>query len=448
MVRLVSRLPFYLDGLPLPAQKNNFKFSYMKPVPVIAFFVLICACLGLPEALDTLFGWHFPLFPPFIPHLSVFWVPFVFASLVMNVAIQEQKQFEINEVFDRSDLGFLFLIIVWYAIEGFHVLNAGDDFYPEIIVSYLWVFFFYFGIKSFRKVFAVQKSIVQTVIFVSFLMSVLQFIAYFGLIPSDVPVFEIFSQRPRIGNVNRSSYVALLGICLWMFFLEREEKGIAKLYWGLMVLTNASLIMVNQTRGSVAMILALIFLKGFSLERRFLNVTILASLGVIGLLTIFVPTSIPKLEKTFSFGRGFTHETEASYKGLTPKSENQETSISVRLKTSEIMLEKLSESPLLGLGFSQTDQVKVGIHGIHVHYLFILGAYGIVGMTVLLVLIFQFGIKESGLKWDKKAALGLLVFGTMTFLREVCLWYAILGFLAVNFKPREGERLQKNTVFR
>lgn len=384
------------------------------------FYCLMLVALEVPDIANQYLGHP-------VPRLNVFLTPLVVLLLLVTLGLDEQTA-KLRIPWDRTDGLFVAFVGVGILVEIGHLMLFDRAIDLALIGAYIFVYLCYYTLRSFNGLDNLREHVVFGASQIVCLLSTLQLLGYYGALDTGFPDFQPFSERPDVFNVNTSSYLGVLAICFWLFFIPASVGRARRLLYSVALVPSILMILINQSRGAIVIILALIVIKLLFSG----TVTKRAALGLV-LAAMFAAALVHGLvkdvERTLSMGRGFTHEMERISRGLDEYSGNP-TTVQVRLGLFREAAVALYQNPLIGISTSGARAVRVGEFGLHTHYLTLMLSFGLTG-TVLYVLWIASFRREGGYEnMGQLLALLATFVGTMTFTNNLFIWYVFLAYLA------------------
>jgi len=382
-----------------------------KNFDAILVFLFLCSWINFPKYFYEKYQVDLPgdihgqnLLPYFLP---------VLLACGFYVCFQRPIRLVWPQYFLKSSLGWAALIVFYVAVlDIFYVYFESGDYYPRMTLPILWMFIFFFtGIKLVERIKVKDPYcyFVRASCYAAVAIALLQLFSFIGWTPGLREMYEgrvtevlLSGGRLAVFHENMSSYVCCLGIFVLLFFPEHK---ISKKWQTVIFILFTVVIFLNQTRGAMMLIFALCFVRFFVFKRRdFIYSFSLIFYSAVGFYIIF------------------------QYFGGDHRVFDLDDSSAIeRIELFYFSVDNFLRNPVFGIGaHSESVQTLEG-HNVHIYYLRLLVAYGLIGF--LLFSRSYFSLYRST-NIGKAVLCCAFVFYVASFETYLYWYYSILPFLA------------------
>ncbi len=331
------------------------------------------------------------------------------------------KRERVNLAITRFGVSYILLTVMFFLIHGIQWLVTGDFGNFENIYIHIWLILTVVAMNSAVKNLDDKENVFESVSLACFFITIPILLIYFFAPHMVYKSYSIFAQMPE-GYVHQTEFISVIGL-LASSRLPKFYKS--PLFW-LSFCVSVILTKANFSRGGIiAMYLVLICsirpLNKFLLKFGVVALVFGSILGYLAesrnaIISKFVDKQMHKI---------LTNDG----KELTSKQH----SAKLRIYTNVSIIKKLPFSPVIGLGTSNIPKYYDNVNKMnvisHSHFLVTLGAYGIIGLLILLSCHFIFIVPEF-------LSYGAILVAAYTFFQVPEFWLVPVYFLfAFEQKP-------------
>jgi hypothetical protein len=380
--------------------KKNYEHRLRQAITVLVVSV-IAGCYMVPEVLIVKFGIPLPLLTKVLPYVAPLLLP-----LIWILSVYTKFQYRPRIKIDPSDCLFLAAISFWIMSEVAQSIVYRAPHISHLVLPFFWFYTSYYALTLSLERDWLQGVFRKYLIIIPLLMCLLQFAMYLGLIAGESVslMFLLRGDHPSGTHINIMSYIALISSWLILFQRKRSEFHNADL---MLILFLFFMILVNQTRGALLLMLILLCLKAYSLTSRNLKLIFTLFLTIIFTYGIFLIVSSPA-----------------------NISEILDDSIRQRIGANYLALSDGVSNWLVGQGAEQGLSVRYEGALPHSFNIRVFHAYGILGLLffnfVLLSLFYKSRHDFNVINFSGFT----LLHGIMFFEAYLYLWYALIPIAA------------------
>ncbi len=402
---------------------------------IVSLTIAIVACLNVSEYFNELLGFPLPQISYFLPYLAPF-------SLIFTLAVLRLRypRTPVRMPFGRLDAWFLVTMALWMAQELFWSVVEATPFNLNAILPLMWFYFFYLVLRVHQQDHGFRQIAIIVLIIVVGMLSVFHLALHAAVLLQQAP-------NPRFVNFVRGnnglSFIALLAVTTRMFLYSPAASRRTNRACNLFTAASLVVIMMNATRGAIALLVLLALLRALFMESTRLRIAVLGvvSLGVAGFVSLQHELVLRFIQDNFLLGISGNVYLSDSEVAVLPRGSG---STYARNMANALLFERLQENPFWGMGQTAAESVTMVGMGSHTLPLVVLAAYGIAGSTPFFILLGHAFL--TGLRRCRCAALplGILLAGAMIFIPEIKLWYAfavstLLLYPSSRNTPRDGQ---------
>ncbi|HRE15473.1 MAG TPA: hypothetical protein PLW86_00180 [Rhodocyclaceae bacterium] len=246
--------------------------------------------------------------------------------------------------------------------------------------------------------------------------------------------------RADLLHANSVAYLALFVLCLMLFYRKQvAQEGISRLVF---LAVNISVILANQTRGAILVLLAVgFYLLLERLASRWRVMTAALALGALictgAALTLTEDTPLTRVLGADAEALGavmdeiaVAYESGASHVGVSANLVSDESSLSAfsRIGSNYYSLMSFLDHPLLGIGQADAYAIKVIGAGVHSLHFLIANATGLVGLALFAALLAALASARGSVVVARRSAMMFaLCFGYMlVFVNAIPIYFALV----------------------
>ena len=341
---------------------------------VSAWLIALYAVDVLVPIIDIL---GLPL-PRYVASIS-FSVGFILAALTMLIPMARQRQIPL---LGNAGLALIGILVFWSGLEVIGMISERGHMRFGLILDCIPLLLVIVATRLHLRLFGKPQLQVSTLILTaSFLVlvhTVLLLAVAFGMMVPFINVQEL---------VGRNGMTLLLPVCLWLLaFFPLKDWPVLGYRYNLLLLLALTNTLLSDARAGL-LILTWCVATGIFLRliilRRWLRVSIIPLGLLLVIMSVFVDPILHALGEQAILLMG--HGDDAI-------------SILSRAKTNFVLLQKLTQNPILGLGWEEVAATKVFGYMGHTLFVNALAAYGILGAlpVVWLLTMGVLGAREAG----------------------------------------------------
>ena len=397
----------------------------------ISLYLIVISALDVPRQIIDAFRLPVPYYlggnPPWLIWvcLPILWLNIDRSSVVGRGRL----------TVDREDMYFLFVMVFWcylsWAQGSLRNASPGQTWFNlYLVTTNVWFYLYYFLLKTYQDRVRVQARLVDITINTVSWMAVVHVMLYIlaAVGPAYFATLDIYDH-------NGVALVALFGAFLLLFHQPTDARWATT--W-LLVGVMLTVILLNRTRGAVAVFIVLLAWRLVGL-RKMLVFAVTASGAVLAVRFVDLE-AVGILWRGLSFGIANADTLAQETLALLP---DNLLSAYARNAANVLLVREFLEYPLVGIGMDQAYNVRVLGYISHTYYLYPFAAFGLVGAVPYLLYFVVWPVR-SGYRLDRYATSSTLLFllGIMTVLNDWRAWYAIPFFLMLgDAKPQEAPTL-------
>lgn len=399
------------------------RISSRTAIAAVAVFVIIAA-INLPRFFIDVFGIRTLQLGTTLPYLAP-------AALVLAYWMSRftSDPGRWTWPLQPSDLWFLASLSVWAVVEAYYGLMTGQ-WRTDMILANLWFLLFLHMLLLLQRMDQMRSYFVPVALGTFTAIGLFDLLLLALLEMPSIGIDRILV-RSELESRNGVSFLAVFAVLLCLFYSDMSNWKRRLWNWGALIPVNASVIIANQTRGALLLLLVLVgtkilFIIFDILRGRKFFVAGLVILTLASLLALSNSASVRNTANQVFSGLDFSPLKHDDVLYALP---NDQGSTYSRNKGNILVLQAAAERPLFGTGLAQLMDIRVYGYVPHSYLFYPLGAYGLMG-TLPYIWFFALWFKR-GWQISRRSTFAaiLLLVGAMTFTNDMLGWYAVLLFI-------------------